>query len=94
VEGLVDLPIEDVLSSVMRDFPGTTRERNGQSDLLSWVGQHEKGSFEVTWSHQHVRVDCRDLQKDQMNQLIEIGAAFGCPLFDPQTNERFIEVDE
>ena len=94
VDGLVELPIDGILSRVMHDFPGTVRESNGPSEWLTWVSQNEKDSFEVAWSRQHVRVDCRHLHSDQMNQLIEIGAAFGCPLFDPQTNERFSQVDE
>ena len=94
VEGLADLPIEDILSTVTRDFPGTVRERNGSSEWLVWMSHNEKGSFELTWSRQHIRVDSRHLHSDQMNQLIEIGAAFGCPLFDPQTRERFAQVED
>lgn len=94
VEGLADLPIEDILSNVMREFPGTIRERNDPSEWLVWVSQNEKDSFELTWSRRHIRVDCRHLHSDQMNQLIEIGAAFDCPLFDPQIGERFTDIEE
>jgi hypothetical protein len=94
VEGLVDLPIEAILSNIEREFPGTNRERNGPSEWLVWVSQNEMDSFEVTWSHKYVRVDCRHLHSYQMNQLIDIGAKFGCSLFDPQTGGQFTQVEE
>jgi hypothetical protein len=88
-DGLTELPVEEILSSVMRHFPGTKSELNRPAEWLSWVSSNGRDSFEVTWSRQHFRIDCRRLHSDHMNQLVEIGAEFGCPLFDPQINERF-----
>jgi hypothetical protein len=89
VDGLVDLPVDDFLAAVIAGFPGAMREPNGSEEWLDWVSANELDSFQVTWSRQHVLVTCRHVHSDDMNRLIDIAAGFGCPLYDPQTSERF-----
>jgi hypothetical protein len=37
----------------------------------------------------HVLVIMRPLDEDNANRLISLADAFGAPLYDPQTDERF-----
>jgi hypothetical protein len=89
VEGLFDLPIDEIMSAIVDNFPGAVRERNGPDEWVDWVSANGKDAFQVTWSRQHFLVTCRHVHSDDMNRLIDIGASFTCPLYDPQTSERF-----
>jgi hypothetical protein len=89
VDGLMDLPVDEILAVIVESFPGAKRGPNGTEDWVEWVSANQMDSFQVTWSHQYFLVTCRHVHSDDMNRLIEIGARFGCPLFDPQTSERF-----
>ena len=89
VDGLGELPIEEILSRVIDNFAGAQREINGSKEWVVWRSPNGEDSFEVTWSKRHVRVDCHHLQLRDMNRLVEIAALFGCPPYDPKTGERF-----
>ncbi len=84
VDGLVDLPVHEFLARIKAVFPGTT-ENAGTLDFDS----ENSGAFQVSWPPQHVRVDCYQMPGEEMNKFIDIAAEFGCPLYDPQTGERF-----
>ena len=83
VDGLEDLPIVSFLDRIKEAFP----EVEDGGGLLD--GKGEIGYFQVSWSPQHVRVDCYGLSGEDMNKFIEIAKEFGCPLYDPQVNTRF-----
>jgi hypothetical protein len=89
VEGLSDLPIDDILSEITVSFPSAGREFVGADECVKWSSTDDEDSFRVTWSSQHFRVECHHLPLDQVNCLVKIGEKFGCPLYDPQTGERF-----
>lgn len=89
VDGLVPFPVEEFLERVTRAFHGSRREMNGPEEWVVWRGDDERGMFEVTWSANHVRIDVRGLSSEDGNRLVDIGAAVGAPLYDPQTSERF-----
>jgi hypothetical protein len=89
VEGLSDLPIDEVLSEIAASFPNSQRESDGSEECLGWSSADGEDSFRVTWSSQHFRVECHHLPLDQVNRLVKIGEKFSCPLYDPQTGERF-----
>jgi hypothetical protein len=89
VDGLGELPIEEILSRVVDNFAGAQRQFNGSKEWVIWHGPNGEDSFEVTWSKWHVRVDCHHVQLTDMNRLVEIAASFGCPPYDPKTGERF-----
>jgi hypothetical protein len=89
VEGLSELPVDDILSSVKEKFPSAARGFNGSQESLVWQSPNEEDSFRLTWSIQHVRVDCRHVPLIEVNLIVDIAARFGCPLYDPQTGERF-----
>lgn len=84
VEGLSQIDVSGFYKRIIQEFPGT-EESNG---FLDWEG--EENSFQVFSSSQHVRVDCYGTLGEWMNVFIDIGKEFGCPLYDPQINERFI----
>lgn len=89
VDGLSELPIDDVLGEIAATFPSSQRESDGSDEWVRWTSANEEDSFRVTWSTQHVRVECNHLPLEQVNLLVKIGEKFGCPLYDPQTGERF-----
>jgi hypothetical protein len=89
VEGLSDLPIDQVLSEITSSFPNSQRGSDGSDDWITWSSADDEDSFRVTWSSQHFRVECHHVPLDQVNRLVKIGEKFGCPLYDPQTGERF-----
>ena len=83
VDGLSQIDVAGFYKRIIQEFPGT-EEANG---FLDWEG--EENSFQVSSSAQHVRIDCYGQPGEWMNVFIDIGKEFGCPLYDPQTNERF-----
>jgi hypothetical protein len=90
VAGLRPLPVEQIVSAIVAAFPQSVREPNGpSSEWIDWLSQDESSSFQVEWSSHHVRVDLRPLDRDIANMFIDVMSAFGCPLYDPQTGERF-----
>jgi hypothetical protein len=88
VDGLLPLPIDAYLEALADAFPGGTREPNGTSEWFVWEGP--SSMFEVWWSAVHVLVIMRPLNESKANQLIDLAASFGAPLYDPQTGERFV----
>jgi hypothetical protein len=90
VAGLDELPIDDLLRDLLAEFPEAVREPNGRdSEWIVWSGNDGRDIFEVTWSAQHVRFDCRHVDTDDMNRIIDVFLPYDCPLYDPQTDERY-----
>jgi hypothetical protein len=84
------LPVEAFVARILQIFPAAVREPNGESEWIHCVGEDGAWSFQVEWFGQAVRVDMRGAwSNDTANALIDIGQEFGCPLYDPQTRERF-----
>ncbi len=87
--GLDEIPIERLLEGLSDAFPGALRETNGEIEWLVWARREPSAILEVTWSTRHLRADCRGLENDEMNRVIDTAISYGCPLYDPQTGERF-----
>jgi hypothetical protein len=83
VDGLETLPIDAFKERICQTFPGCTVNKRS----IDW--SDETTSFQVTWSPQHVRVDCYNLPGDAMNKFIDIALEFDCPLYDPQVGQRY-----
>src|SRR6185295_6359158 len=64
VDGLIDLPIREIIDRLKAEFP-RHEEKTG---VL--IGYGATGSFEMTWSWQHVRVSCRELVSEDRARLI------------------------
>ena len=72
VDGLVDLPIRKILDRLKAEFP----HHEEKTGLL--VGHAGSGSFEATWSWQHLKVHCHDLPATDHQRLIDIIESFDC----------------
>lgn len=84
VDGLNQIDVCGFYKRIIQEFP-SAEESHG---FLNWEG--ESNSFQVSSSSQHVRIDCYGETGEWMNVFIDIGKEFGCPLYDPQTNERYV----
>jgi hypothetical protein len=82
VDGLIDLPIKDIIDRLKAEFPGAV-ERAGT--LTDKSGQ---GSFEASWSWQFVKLDCHDVAEEARQRLCEILQEFSATPYDPQLNLR------
>ena len=78
VEGLLDLPIKDILDQLKAAFPDHVE----QPGVLTCQG--ETGSFEATWTWQHLQLHCRGLGQADRQRLIGLVTAFGCTLHESQ----------
>jgi hypothetical protein len=94
VEGLSPLPIEMFLTKLMSSFPGAVKVAGGEREFIRWMSPNEEDTFKVTWSDQHVLVRCNHLPLGEVNEIVDIAKSFGCPLYDPQTKERFRLVEK
>jgi hypothetical protein len=88
-DDLEALPIEEVLGAILAAYPKARRGPNGAEEWIEWSDDANRQVFEVWWSPKHFRVVCRGLPGEMMNAFIDIAHSFGCPLYDPQTGERF-----
>ena len=78
VEGLIDLPIKEMLDQLKAAFPSHT-EKPGQ--LICRAGQ---GQIVATWTWQFMRLECTDVEPDEQERAAEIIRNFGCATYDPQ----------
>jgi hypothetical protein len=83
VEGLEDIPSDEMLSRVCEEFSDWKR-----LDDVTFDGG-ERGGFQLYFTPQIFRVDCYGLEGEVMNKFIDIASEFQCPLYDPQVNRRF-----
>ena len=81
VDGLEDLPLDQVKASVKERFPGI------EEDIyeLNWNGDDE--TLQVTWSPQHVHFECHNPSEDTLARLVLLATEFECVLYDPQAGE-------
>ena len=106
IAGVAELPYADIMRAVHAHFSGwDVNEYNADpadADALKaeiaqrgytdvYAHPQGKGAFEAYPSRQCVIFSCKGLDYQYMNDLIDILYEFNCPLYDPQTNERFDE---
>jgi len=82
VEGLIDLPVREIIDKLKAEF----RQHEEKSGLLT--GQAGGGSFEATWTWQHVRVECRDLPAGDRERLIDAIESFDCMAYESPADRR------
>ena len=87
VDGLAHLAIDQLVAGVMVSFPEARVEPHG-AERVTWRAENGEDGFEVTWSPQHLRVDCWHLGEAAVTTFIELAARYGCPLYDPQSGQR------
>lgn len=87
VEGLEDLPIEDILketAAVFQDWDAI--------DRFNYEKKTGQGSFQISTTPQMVRFDCYSMKQADMKRFSAIMSKFGCPLYDPQLGVRFDKI--
>lgn len=82
VDGLIDLPIKEIIDRLKAEFP-QHRETPGLLTIETGGGK-----CLATWTWQFVRLECQDVPADERQRLIDVLEEFGCPPYDPQTDER------
>lgn len=85
VDGLEELPILEMIARVHQEF----RDWEKLDDVT--FESADRGSFQLTTAPHFFRVDCYGMNDEDMNKFIDIAKGFGCPLYDPQTSQRFDE---
>src|SRR5262245_47519652 len=78
VEGLAELPVEEVF--------GRLREAFGPFDKELSEFEADDCSIEVSWSRCHIRFDLRGDVEEAAGRLVALMAGFGCSPYDPQTD--------
>jgi hypothetical protein len=76
VDGLVDLPIREILDRLKAAFP-RHRETAGHLSL-----EFAAGRAEATWSWQHVRLELADMNEAERQRLLDVAAEFGCTAYE------------
>jgi hypothetical protein len=83
VDGLAALPVSEICGQIQTTFPAFDPAKGFSTFRIAG------GSIEASWSEQHFRFDLRGDWNSEAQSIVEIMAAFHCPLFDPQVNERY-----
>jgi hypothetical protein len=76
VEGLVDLPVKEIIDRLKSEF-AEHRETPGLLVLRS-----ESGRIEVTWTWQHVKLEMYDVVGADRERAAAAIASFGCVEFE------------
>jgi len=74
VDGLIDLPVKQIIDRLKAAFP---RHEEGSG---VFTGHGSSGSFDATWTWQHIKVELHDLADDDRERLIQ---AVGFPAHEP-----------
>ena len=75
VEGLIDLPVKEIIDRLKAEFPDHD-ERPGLLTAKTTGG----GSWEATWGWQFVKVELRDVPDDARQRFIDVLADFGAAM--------------
>lgn len=79
VDGLIDLPIQEMIRAVREVFPQAT-ERAGSVE-----GPAALGRVSITWTWQWLRIEMSDPTPEEVSQLQRLAAQFHCQFFDNDT---------
>src|SRR6478672_986397 len=76
VEGLIDLPIKELIQEVRQIFP-QAGERAGVVEGASAVGR-----VSVTWTWQWLRVEGTDLTPAEVEDISQLATRYSCTVFE------------
>src|SRR5262245_1515556 len=77
VEGLIDLPVREIIDRLKAEFP----QHEEKSGILT--AHAASGTFEATWSWQHLRIDHHNLPPADRDRLIDVIESFDCMAYSP-----------
>jgi hypothetical protein len=83
VDGVEPLPINDIVARLNQEFSAWQKLDNVTFDHC------DRGGFQLFTTPYFFRIDCYEMDGDDMNKFIEIADEFSCPLYDPQVGRRF-----
>ena len=88
--GLRSIAVEDFVARCLDEFTDARREPNGAREWIDCSPADASWSFQVEWSPVHISVALRGAWPHEVaNRLIDLASEIDCPLYDPQTAERF-----
>ena len=76
VEGLIDLPIKEIIDRLKAEFP-RHRETPGHLSL-----DLEAGRAAATWTWQHVKIELSDAGDPDRQRVIAVLQEFGCTVYE------------
>ena len=91
VDGIAPLDTAAVISRLKAEFPAITENRltlDECSVQLIWE-QEGDGCFIALPCTTYLCIESHGASSGILNRLIDIAHEFKCPLYDPQTNERY-----
>lgn len=83
VDGVEDIPIDVMLDRISQSFSDWDR-----LDRVTFDGG-DHGGFQLFTTPQFLRVDCHQMDGEDMDRFIDLAAEFECCLYDPQTGQRY-----
>ena len=84
VDGLETLPVDEVKQRLNEVFTGAWQSVGDGT----WE-RDAGGAFQLYTTPQFVCAHCYGMAGDDMNRIIDVLLEYDCPLYDPQTVERF-----
>ncbi len=90
--GIARIPIEDVLARLRVEFPDIIENHTQDPEQplqLIWDSP-SNGTFLLAWSSYYLGVEGHGVPGDVFNRIIDVMHEFGCPLYDPQTETRYV----
>lgn len=91
-DGLRPLPVPSILAALVEEFPGIDPVPAADGPCPVFWEDDGQTSVEFWWSAVHVGAELRPAGSwsgDIANRVIDVLRDFRCPLYDPQTGERF-----
>jgi hypothetical protein len=88
VVGLEPLDEKRLVASFLARFPSA--ERTAGCAQMTWSDVNESRSVNVEWSATHFVAMCSwHMTNEELHAVIDVGVELGCPLYDPQIDQRF-----
>ena len=83
---LEELDEEAILSALRNEFSGWECRKEGDELIFDGGG---KGHFNLFSTGQFMRMDCFEMDYEDMNTIVDVMHEFACPLYDPSLPQRF-----
>ena len=77
VNGLVDLPVKEILDRLKLEFPHFD-EQPGLLKAQTVVG----GQWQASWTWQHLKIELQDVPEVARQRLMDVLAEFGCRVYE------------
>lgn len=84
--------IEALLIDIFEQWPEHEKSfgNDGQLSQVLIEFKDSKSCVVLDWSLKHLFVESHSAPGEELNTFIDLAAKYECPLFDPQTNQRYV----